>query len=107
MVLALALHLDPVYVGAHHLARFLVVTFAVAFGARRIAKDIPPRDRKRTDSRVALVGAVPLSGQRFWLINFGSLSRLCTCTMNAMANSGVAKLTMGMDTKAVISRPPT
>ena len=26
MVLALALHLDPVYVGAHHLARFLVVT---------------------------------------------------------------------------------
>jgi uncharacterized protein len=39
MVLALALHLDPVYVGAHHLARFLVVTFAVAIGARRIARD--------------------------------------------------------------------
>jgi hypothetical protein len=38
MVLALALHLDPVYVGAHHLARFLVVTFSVAFGARRIAR---------------------------------------------------------------------
>ena len=38
MVLALALHLDPVYVGAHHLARFLVVTFAVAVGARRIGK---------------------------------------------------------------------
>jgi hypothetical protein len=38
MVLALALHLDPVYVGAHHLARFLVVTFSVAVGARRIAK---------------------------------------------------------------------
>src|SRR4029077_2737318 len=38
MVLALALHLDPVYVGAHHLARFLVVTFSVAIGARRIAK---------------------------------------------------------------------
>ena len=38
MVLALALHLDPVYVGAHHLARFLVVTFAVAAGARRIAR---------------------------------------------------------------------
>lgn len=45
MVLALALHLDPVYVGAHHLVRFLVVTFAVAFGARRIAKQKPPRDR--------------------------------------------------------------
>jgi membrane AbrB-like protein len=36
MVLALALHLDPVYVGAHHLARFLVVTFAVAVAARRV-----------------------------------------------------------------------
>lgn len=36
MVLALALHLDPVYVGAHHLARFLVVTFALAAGARRL-----------------------------------------------------------------------
>jgi uncharacterized protein len=46
MVLALALHLDPVYVGAHHLVRFLVVTFAVAFGARRVAKELPPRDRK-------------------------------------------------------------
>jgi membrane AbrB-like protein len=43
MVLALALHLDPVYVGAHHLARFLVVTFAIAVTARRIAiKDAPP-----------------------------------------------------------------
>jgi uncharacterized protein len=39
MVLALALHLDPVYVGAHHLARFLVVTFSVAFAARRIGKE--------------------------------------------------------------------
>jgi membrane AbrB-like protein len=38
MVLALALHLDPVYVGAHHVARFLVVTFSVAIAARRIAR---------------------------------------------------------------------
>ena len=37
MVLALALHLDPVYVGAHHLVRFLVVTFSVAIAARRLA----------------------------------------------------------------------
>jgi uncharacterized membrane protein AbrB (regulator of aidB expression) len=37
-VLALALHLDPVYVGAHHLARFLVVTFTVAIAARRMVK---------------------------------------------------------------------
>ncbi len=38
MVLALALHLDPVYVGAHHLARFLVVTIAIAVAARRVAR---------------------------------------------------------------------
>jgi uncharacterized protein len=38
MVLALALHLDPVYVGAHHVARFIVVTFSVAIAARRMAK---------------------------------------------------------------------
>jgi uncharacterized protein len=41
MVLALALHLDPVYVGAHHLARFLVVTFSLAVGARRLARQKP------------------------------------------------------------------
>jgi membrane AbrB-like protein len=38
MVLALALHLDPVYVGAHHVARFLVVTMTVAISARRMVK---------------------------------------------------------------------
>jgi uncharacterized protein len=43
MVLALALHLDPVYVGAHHLARFLIVTFSLAVGARRIASKKPRR----------------------------------------------------------------
>jgi uncharacterized membrane protein AbrB (regulator of aidB expression) len=44
MVLALALHLDPVYVGAHHLARFLVVTFAIAVAARRISIKRPSHD---------------------------------------------------------------
>ncbi len=39
MVLALALHLDPIYVGAHHLARFLVVSITVAVAARRMARD--------------------------------------------------------------------
>ena len=43
MVLALALRLDPVYVGAHQLARWLVVTFAVALSARRLAKQVPAR----------------------------------------------------------------
>jgi membrane AbrB-like protein len=38
MVLALALHLDPVYVGAHHLVRVLIVTIAVALSARRLAR---------------------------------------------------------------------
>jgi membrane AbrB-like protein len=51
MVLALALHLDPVYVGAHHLARFLIVAFTVALAARRLARrqgkepEGPPRKR--------------------------------------------------------------
>src|SRR5215831_15250402 len=44
MVLALALHLDPVYVGAHHLTRFLIVTFSVAVTARRLARK---RGRRR------------------------------------------------------------
>lgn len=48
MVLALALHLDPVYVGAHHLARFLVVTISVAVAARRMTRQkSAPRDRER------------------------------------------------------------
>jgi len=41
MVLALAMHLDPIYVGAHHLTRFLVVSFTVAVAARRLAKRSP------------------------------------------------------------------
>ena len=49
MVLALALHLDPVYVGAHHLTRFLVVTFSVAITARRFARKrgVPPSGEHR------------------------------------------------------------
>ena len=45
MVLALALHLDPVYVGAHHLARFLVVSFSIALVARRMGRTPPPGRR--------------------------------------------------------------
>ena len=37
MLLALALTLDPVYVGAHHLARWLVVTFSLAVFAKSMA----------------------------------------------------------------------
>jgi membrane AbrB-like protein len=49
MVLALALHLDPVYVGAHHIARFLVVTFSIAVAARRVAQASASGDRKRAE----------------------------------------------------------
>jgi membrane AbrB-like protein len=45
MVLALAMHLDPVYVGAHHLARFLAVSFSVAVVARRLARRPPTQSR--------------------------------------------------------------
>jgi uncharacterized protein len=37
MLLALALHLDPVFVGAHHLARFLTISFTVPFLARKLS----------------------------------------------------------------------
>ena len=50
MVLALALHLDPIYVGAHHLARFLVVTVSIALAARRVARlNATPHDRERLE----------------------------------------------------------
>jgi membrane AbrB-like protein len=39
MVLALALHLDPVYVAAHHVARFVVTAFSIAITARWLVRD--------------------------------------------------------------------
>jgi membrane AbrB-like protein len=47
MVLALAMHLDPIYVGAHHLTRFLVVSFTVAVAARRLARAAPKHPLQR------------------------------------------------------------
>lgn len=48
MLLALALTLDPVYVGAHHLARFLICTFSLAIFAKSMAhgKGGPPPEQK-------------------------------------------------------------
>jgi membrane AbrB-like protein len=48
MVLALALHLDPVFIGAHQLARYLIVTVVMQFVTPRLrraplAKAEPPR----------------------------------------------------------------
>ncbi|HUZ73919.1 MAG TPA: AbrB family transcriptional regulator [Stellaceae bacterium] len=37
LLLALALHLDPVFVGAHHLARFLTISLSVPFIARTLS----------------------------------------------------------------------
>lgn len=44
MILALALHLDPVFVGAHHLARFLLVSMAIPITARFIARPDAPSE---------------------------------------------------------------
>lgn len=48
MLLALALHLDPVYVGAHHVVRILLVALTTPLLARRIARKpkplAPPRE---------------------------------------------------------------
>lgn len=38
MLLALALHLDPVYVGAHHVTRIILVSLSMPLLARRVAR---------------------------------------------------------------------
>jgi membrane AbrB-like protein len=55
MVLALTLALDPIYVGAHHLVRFLVVSLAIAVAARRFdgRKRAPARRRWQRPGRGA------------------------------------------------------
>ena len=40
MLLALALNLDPVYVGAHHLARIFYVSLTMPLVARRSVPDL-------------------------------------------------------------------
>jgi membrane AbrB-like protein len=42
MLLALALHLDPVFVGAHHVVRILLVSFTTPLLARRVARKPKP-----------------------------------------------------------------
>jgi uncharacterized membrane protein AbrB (regulator of aidB expression) len=48
MLLALALTLDPVYVGAHHVSRWLICTFSLAIFAKSMsfAKGGPPPEQK-------------------------------------------------------------
>lgn len=54
MVLALALHLDPVYVGAHQLARFMIVSMSIPLIAKRLAPKALPEKKieppPKTDS---------------------------------------------------------
>jgi membrane AbrB-like protein len=49
MLLALALNLDPVYVGAHHVMRIFLVALSVPFAARRIARK--PKPPPQADGR--------------------------------------------------------
>jgi membrane AbrB-like protein len=46
MIMALALHLDPVFIGAHHLARFLIVSTGIPLVVREINR------RGKTESSV-------------------------------------------------------
>ena len=50
MLLALALTLDPVYVGAHHLSRWLICTFSLAIFAKSLTfgKGKPPEQKPWT-----------------------------------------------------------
>jgi membrane AbrB-like protein len=50
MVLALALHLDPIFVGAHHVARFLLVSLSLPILASWL-RHAPPHPRPEPPSR--------------------------------------------------------
>jgi hypothetical protein len=61
-------------------------------------------------------GGLPLRARKRVLHGFHVVSirsgrapdrRLCICTMNAMPNSGVARLTIGIDTNAAMNMPAT
>ena len=42
MVLALALHLDPIFIGAHHLSRYVLVSLSVPLAGRWLGPPPPP-----------------------------------------------------------------
>jgi uncharacterized membrane protein AbrB (regulator of aidB expression) len=42
LIMALALHLDPVFIGAHHLARFFIVSLGIPLAVRYITRSGPP-----------------------------------------------------------------
>ncbi|MDP2409372.1 MAG: AbrB family transcriptional regulator [Pseudolabrys sp.] len=51
MLLALALHLDPVYVGAHHLTRIFFVSLIMPFVGRSAARELKRPDDKKAAPR--------------------------------------------------------
>jgi uncharacterized protein len=42
MIMALALHLDPVFIGAHHLARFVLVSLGIPLAVKYVTRGSPP-----------------------------------------------------------------
>ena len=67
MVLALALHLDPVFVGALQISRFLIVSLLVPFMAHRIGRKIAPASKQNAARRYAAYGSTELAEVRFAL----------------------------------------
>jgi membrane AbrB-like protein len=51
MILALALHLDPIFVGAHHIARFMLISVALPLFVRLYGQIPPPPAPKPPDKR--------------------------------------------------------
>jgi membrane AbrB-like protein len=51
MILALALHLDPIFVGAHHVARFMLVSAAMPLFVRIYGQTPPPPAVKPPEKR--------------------------------------------------------
>lgn len=51
MILALALHLDPIFVGAHHVARFLLISLSLPVFAKFYGQTPPPPAPKAPERR--------------------------------------------------------
>jgi uncharacterized membrane protein AbrB (regulator of aidB expression) len=49
MVLALALHLDPIFVGAHHLARYVLVSLSIPMLGKWLGPP-PPAGTDKTET---------------------------------------------------------
>ena len=52
MVLALALHLDPIFVGAHHVSRFLLVSLSLPILAGRLQRKPPEKTAEQVQPPV-------------------------------------------------------